>query len=398
MFRRSIFFATLCVCCLGALAGQGYGGGRRLHGNHPQSRDGGPEETLDQKVQRLAYDGNLPDGVHFMTSGGKSVGRRNVESFARWGEDLRSVAAVVVKVPAGEAGGTIGVDGLREMLKIDAYKKNLFRNPEGTWHLGEWSGKDSVALYVIEQWRHSSPKVWKADNLDTIVGDRHFMQMPDDKPVRFVDLAHNAMPPFNKKVIPARDVNRVRNELWEDREFAAKCKAAYDAAKNIQGDIASKPPVARPDPPLFPELAHLDPRNTEARLQELAKRAVARIDWKTLEKNLSQRILLISEIDMTLSMSGDRGKVEALLKKMEILQGEAVSIIQKAEYKESDENEKLISENPGLFQTYVLQQMSSTMPRSYWHKLVRFRKGCEAVNKHGRVKIVLSQIDGLLAP
>lgn len=144
---------------------------------------------------------------------------------------------------------------------------------------------------------------------------------------------------------------------------------------------------------LFPELVEAK----HSRLQELAKRVVVRIDWNALEKNLSQRILLINEIGMTLFMSGDRGKVEALLKKMEILQDEAVAIIQKADYKESDDNEKLVAENQDLFGMYLLQQMRKTMPRSYWYKLVKFHKDCQSVNKSGRIKIYLCQMDGFLA-
>lgn len=241
---------------------------------------------LDQKVERLGCEESLPDGIHFLSKDGKSISKQDVESFAVWGKDLRSVAAVVVKIPVDEVGGTLGVDGLKEMLKIDAYKKNLFSNPEGTWHLGEWGRKDSVALYVIEQWRFSKSKVWKADNLDAIVGNRHFMQMPDDKPVVFKDLAHDAIPPFSKKVISARDLNRVRNELWEDKDFAAKCKEAHDAAKNIQGDIARTAPPVQPapslfpeldhlkEPPLFPELEHLKHRNTEQIAEEKPRRNV----------------------------------------------------------------------------------------------------------------------------
>lgn len=145
---------------------------------------------------------------------------------------------------------------------------------------------------------------------------------------------------------------------------------------------------------LFPDLA----KAKQALLRELAKRVVARIDWEALEKNLSQRILLVNEIGMALFMSDGREKIEALMKKMDALQGEAVSIIRNAEYKESDENERLVSENPDLFQTYVLQQMRSTMPRSYWDKLVRFHKDCQTVNKSGRFKIDLYQMESFLEP
>lgn len=262
MRNRSKFHLTMCVAvlCLGATNGTAsplYNLRAKTHGAYSQTKDDRSTETLNNKVQRLSHEGKLPDGIHFLSKDGRLINKRDVESFDGWGKDLRSVAAVVVKLPVGEAGGTIGVDGLKEMLKIDAYKKNFLGNSEGKWHLGEWSNNDAVGLYVIEQRRFSKTKVWKADNLEAIIGNRHFMQMPDNKPLVFRDLAHDAIPPFDKKVIPARDLNRVRNELWEDAAFAAKCKAAHDAAKNIQGDIAMKAPAVQSEPSLFPELNHL---------------------------------------------------------------------------------------------------------------------------------------------
>lgn len=285
-FLARLLAATSFVCCCNVYSGTTYGGKTKPHGVYLQTTSDSSSGELDQKVERLGCEESLPDGIHFLSKDGKSISKQDVESFAVWGKDLRSVAAVVVKIPVDEVGGTLGVDGLKEMLKIDAYKKNLFSNPEGTWHLGEWGRKDSVALYVIEQWRFSKSKVWKADNLDAIVGNRHFMQMPDDKPVVFKDLAHDAIPSFSKKVISARDLNRVRNELWEDKDFAAKCKEAHDAVKNIQGDIARTAPPVQPapslfpeldhlkEPPLFPELEHLKHRNAEQIAEEKPRRNV----------------------------------------------------------------------------------------------------------------------------
>ncbi len=280
--------ATSFVCCCNVYSGTTYGGGVKTHGVYSQTTSDSSSGELDQKVERLGCEESLPDGIHFLSKDGKSISKQDVESFAVWGKDLRSVAAVVVKIPVDEVGGTLGVDGLKEMLKIDAYKKNLFSNPEGTWHLGEWGRKDSVALYVIEQWRFSKSKVWKADNLDAIVGNRHFMQMPDDKPIVFKDLAHDAIPPFSKKVISARDLNRVRNELWKDKDFAAKCKEAHDAAKNIQGDITRTAPPVQPEPSLFPELDHLKEQPLFPELEHLKHRNAEKITEVKPRRNVHQ--------------------------------------------------------------------------------------------------------------
>lgn len=141
---------------------------------------------------------------------------------------------------------------------------------------------------------------------------------------------------------------------------------------------------------IFPELE----KAKQATLRNLAKRVVERIDWNALEKNLSRRIILVNEV----GMSEDRKKIASLMEKMNELQEEAVGIIQMADYKESAENEKLVADNQQLFMTYVWRQMREAMPRSYWYKLLRFNKNCEAENRRGIVRIDLCSIDGLYEP
>lgn len=188
-------------------------------------------ENATQTLQAAFFKSrDLSEGVSFWGKDGRRINKQDVESFSAWGKDLREVSSVVVVVQQ-DGRGVTAVDGLKDALKIDNYKKSLLSNTEGRWHLGEWSQNDAVTLYVVERHAYSDDEVYAAD-LGKILKGGFFATLPDE-PIIF-ERVGNHYPPWNRKQISARDVYRIKQELLEDKEFAEKSRGAYDAAKNLK--------------------------------------------------------------------------------------------------------------------------------------------------------------------
>lgn len=188
--------------------------------------------VMDDIITSLSVDGQLGNGISYIGKDAANIDKQNIESFNEWGKDLRNVGAVVVTIPSDEKIGSRGYEVLKEALKIDNYKKSLFSNEKGRWHLGEWSGKDAIEIYIVQQHEYDKADIWGLD-LGELLGNGNYMTIKDAD-VLFENLTVHR-PPFNvAKSISKEWVSKMLGELWNDDDFRAKSKAAFEAAVAVE--------------------------------------------------------------------------------------------------------------------------------------------------------------------